>query len=78
VISVNFKLQRSAPKTKARRRSIALDTSIVEVLREHRLRQLKERDQLGLPAQQPDDLVFSQPDGEPFTLAYSRTLLTGG
>jgi integrase len=55
----------------------------VEVLREHRLRQLKERDQLGPPAQQPDDLVFSQPDGEPlhpglFTDTFDRRVKAFG
>ncbi len=35
------------------------------MLRAHRLRQLRERHQLGLGAAQPDNLVFSTPEGEP-------------
>jgi integrase len=83
IVSVDFKIQRSTPKTKAGRRSIALDASMIEILRAHRLRQLKERDLMGLPAQQPDDLAFSQPDGSPlhpglFTDTFDRRVKAAG
>ena len=65
VVSVNFKVQLSTPKTAAGRRSVALDAGTVQVLRDHRLRQLKERVDLGLDNVKPDDFVFSQPDGSP-------------
>jgi integrase len=65
VISVNFKIQISTPKTAAGRRSVALDPATVALLREHRLNQLKERVQLGLDSVKPDDFVFSTPAAEP-------------
>lgn len=65
LISVNYKPQLSTPKTASGRRSVALDASTVEMLREHRLRQLKERHTLGMSAQQPDDLVFAGLEGQP-------------
>lgn len=77
IIAVNFKIEISTPKTQSGRRSVALDPSIVEILRQHRLRQLKERHELGLTAAQPDDLVFSKLGGAPlhpglFTDAFDR------
>jgi integrase len=65
LLSVNFAIKLSDPKSFAGRRSIALDPESVEVLRAHRLRQLKERDELDMPAQQPDDYVFAGIEGEP-------------
>jgi integrase len=55
----------------------------VEVLREHRLRQLKERTLLGMVAQQPDNLVFAGLEGEPFhptlfTHAFHRRVKESG
>ena len=65
VIIVNFRIQRSQPKTDAGRRSVALDPGTVEVLRAHRARQLAERFALGLGRPGPDDFVFAAPTGEP-------------
>jgi integrase len=56
-----------APKTERSRRSIALPTSLVEMLRTHRSRQLEERLRAG-PAWQGEkwgDLVFPNEIGEP-------------
>jgi integrase len=55
----------------------------VEVLRDHRLRQLRERTLLGMVAQQPDDLVFAGLEGEPlhpllFTHAFNRRVKESG
>lgn len=77
VVSVKYKVIIGTPKTKAGRRSVALDPATVDVLREHRLRQLKERVALGLGNVTADTLVFSKPDGEPlhpslFTDAFDR------
>ena len=65
LLAVNFKIRLSDPKTSAGRRTIALDTNTIAVLQAHRLRQLKERNELDLPAQQPDDFVFSDIEGRP-------------
>lgn len=83
VISVNFKVIVSTPKTAAGRRAVAIDPATVELLREHRLRQLRERHLLGLGAQSPDDLVFAAPDGAPlnpalFTDAFDRRVRAAG
>ena len=83
VISVNFKVQLSTPKTASGRRSVGLDSGTVELLREHRLRQLKERHDLGLAAQQPDDLVFATVEGAPlhpglFTDTFDRRVKAAG
>jgi integrase len=53
------------PKTKYGRRTITLPAGAVTVMREHRLRQLELRMQLGLGKPDPDALVFSRPTGEP-------------
>jgi integrase len=83
LVSVNFEVKLSEPKTKAGRRDVAIDQSIVELLRAWRLQQLRERHQLNLPAQRPDDLVFSQPDGSPlhpglFTDVFDRRVKRAG
>ncbi len=83
VITVNRSVQFSTPKTSAGRRSVALDAGMVELLRQHRLRQLKERHDLGLAAQQPDDLVFASIEGEPlhpeaFSDAFGRLAKAAG
>jgi integrase len=54
----------SDPKTKRGRRSVALDADTVDVLREHRDRQLDERLAWG-PAYQDQGLVFCREDGTP-------------
>jgi integrase len=53
------------PKTAKGRRLISLSPSTVAVLREHQAEQTKQRQALGLPPLQDDDLVFSHPDGQP-------------
>jgi len=77
IVSVDFKVLVSTPKTQAGRRSIAVDSGTVEILRDHRIRQLKERHELGIGAVKPDDLVFSNLAGEPlhpalFSDAFNR------
>jgi integrase len=63
VVLVNSKATFSTPKTAAGRRSVALDPRSIASLSEHRLRQVHEREQLGLaPNPKPDDLVFSEID----------------
>ncbi len=52
------------PKTEKGRRLIALSPSTVQVLREHRDRQLQNRQALGIQLND-DDLVFCQYDGKP-------------
>ena len=54
----------SDPKTKRGRRSVALDATTVEALREHRERQLDERVAWG-PAYESHGLVFCREDGTP-------------
>jgi len=51
-------------KTEKSVRSLALPAVLVELLRQHRARQQRERQLLGL-AWDADGLVFSQPDGRP-------------
>jgi integrase len=58
------------PKTPRSRRTIPLPATLVDVLREHRRRQLEERLHAG-PAWQEGDFVFAQPDGRPLS---TRTL----
>jgi len=53
------------PKTAKGRRLIALSPSTVAVLREHQAEQIKQKQSLGMPPLQDDDLVFSHPDGKP-------------
>jgi integrase len=56
---LRFKL----PKTRHGRRSVTLPQPVVEVLREHRRRQLELRLALGLGRPAPDDLVFTAHHG---------------
>lgn len=65
VVSVDYAIQFSGPKTKAGRRSVALDKTTIAALRDHRRRQLEERSALGVPWPGQDDLVFSGLAGEP-------------
>jgi integrase len=55
------------PKTEAGRRTISLPASTVQVLREHRRKQLEQRLQLGLGKPPADALVFPGLDGEPMS-----------
>jgi integrase len=57
-------LRFKAPKTKRSRRPIALSPAVVEVLQEHRIRQLEEQLLLGL-GKDERGLVFTRIDGEP-------------
>jgi integrase len=58
-------LRFKAPKTKHGRRTITLPAGTVAVLREHRVRQLQARLQLGLGRPGAEALVFCRPTGEP-------------
>jgi integrase len=55
------------PKTKHGRRLISLPPSAVQVLRDHRRRQLERRLAFGLGRPAPDTLVFSELDGMPIS-----------
>ena len=60
-----FSLRFKPPKSKHGKRSVALPPSVIDVLREHRRRQLETRLALGLGKFSDDDLVFSRADGSP-------------
>lgn len=64
VISVAYEVQISMPKTNKGRRSIALDTTTVDALREHRRKQRKDRSTIGDTVGETD-LVFAREDGQP-------------
>jgi integrase len=55
------------PKTKAGERTIAIPAMTVQMLREHRVGQLKQRMQLGLGKEPADALVFPALDGSPMS-----------
>jgi integrase len=63
LVSVNYAVSFSAPKTAKGRRSVALDSATVGVLRAHRVAMLEERLSLGLGAPAEDGLVFTDLDG---------------
>ena len=65
VIWVDYEVLFSQPKTAAGRRSVVLEPGTVELLKNHRLRQVDERADLGLNWPTADDLVFSGIDGAP-------------
>ncbi len=56
-------LRFKAPKSKHGRRSVSLPPSVIDVLREHKRRQLETRLAIGLGRPLDDSLVFCQPDG---------------
>jgi integrase len=58
-------LRFKAPKTRSGTRTISLPASVVAVLREHKVRQLELRMQLGLGKLPEDALVFCNADGSP-------------
>jgi len=62
---VKGRLSFKAPKTATSKRMIALSPSTVAVLNEHREAQIKQRQELELPALSDSDLVFSHYDGLP-------------
>jgi integrase len=75
-------LRFKAPKTKRSRRTIALSPAVVEVLQEHRVRQLEERLLLGL-GKDERGLVFAQMTGEPinprnFSKEFARVVKRSG
>jgi integrase len=61
-VSVDYEVAVGTPKTERATRTIALDSSTVAVLREHRTRQLEERLAWG-PAWTDTGLVFTREDG---------------
>jgi integrase len=65
LISVNYEVSFSTPKTARGRRSVALDLTTIAALRTHRARLLEERLSLGLGSPKDDDLVFTAFDGKP-------------
>jgi integrase len=65
LVSVNYAVTFSSPKTAKGRRSVALDPATVAALRAHRVAMLEERLSLGLGAPTDDGLVFTALDGEP-------------
>jgi integrase len=65
LISVNYAVSFSTPKTAHGRRSVALDPVTIAILRGHRARLLEERLSLGLGSPKDDDLVFTAIDGSP-------------
>jgi integrase len=76
VVSVDYEIRESIPKTERSRRLVTLDGGTLVALREHRENQRLERLSLGLPAE-TDGLVFAQPDGTPlhphsFSAAFAR------
>ena len=54
-----------APKTKSGRRDVSLPSLVIEILRDHRRRQLELRMQLGLGRMPDDAFVFSTLEGAP-------------
>lgn len=59
-------LRLKPPKSRAGRRIVSLPAGVVEVLREHRRRQMQERLLLGQGRAEDDDLVFKLVDGSPY------------
>ena len=57
-------LRFKAPKTKHGRRTITLAPTTIEILQDHRRRQLEQRLALGHGKQAADDLVFPNADGD--------------
>ncbi len=65
LVTIDYRVTLSEPKTDTSRRAIALDGQTISHLREHRRRQLEERSSLGLPWPRPEELVFTAIDGAP-------------
>jgi len=59
-------LRLKSPKTRHGRRTISLPGNVIDVLREHRRRQVELRLQLGLGRPGANDLVFTLFDGSPY------------
>ncbi len=78
ITCVNYKIVVGTPKTAKGRRSIAIDTTTVQSLRDHRKRQWAERAELGTGFVD-QDLVFCQLTGAPvhpdfFSQTFDRTV----
>ncbi len=65
LVSVEYELAFSTPKTEKSRRVIALDTTTLGALAKHRRSQAAEKLAFG-PGYEHSDLVFCQENGEPF------------
>jgi integrase len=77
LVSVDYKLQLSEPKTSTARRGVALDPATLQALRDHQARQLDERLAMGGAWGNELDLVFTREDGSPlhpqaFSEAFER------
>jgi integrase len=77
LVSVDYKVQLSEPKTAQARRQIALDPATVAALHDHQARQLDERIAMGEGWGNELDLVFTREDGSPihpqaFSEAFER------
>jgi integrase len=75
----NAGLAFKTPKTKAGRRAISIPRSVVAELQDHWRRQQEARLALGMGKADPDDLVFTRPDGstwppDSLTADWARTL----
>jgi integrase len=83
VITVNYEIQFSTPKTNRGRRSIALDRGTVGALRAHKKAQLEERMAIGPARYSDNDLVFCRVDGNPmhpdlFSQQFDRMVARSG
>jgi integrase len=65
LISSDYKITVAEPKTERGRRMVAIDTTLVEALREHQGRQLLERAAMAGDWDNNLDLVFTREDGSP-------------
>lgn len=77
LVSVDYRVEISEPKTAQARRQVALDPATVQALRDHRMRQLEERLAMGGEWGNELDLVFTREDGSPihpqaFSEAFER------
>jgi len=77
LVSSDYRVVVSEPKTDRGRRTIALDPATVEALREHQTRQLDERIALGEGWANESNLIFTRADGSPihpqaFSEAFER------
>ena len=82
IISIDYRVEVSEPKTARGRRSVALDTGTVTALRAHRAAQNQLKLKLG-EAWQDHDLVFCRDDGTPvhpdrFTQMFDKQVREGG
>lgn len=65
VVQYGWETAMSRPKTTSSEGQVALDSDLVAVLRAHRVRQGRERDEAGAKWADSDGLVFTEPDGSP-------------